>query len=410
MDALPPPSKSDYKKKRSPEAQYKKKRPLLLKKKKSQNEKLEERLEKIEVVKEEEWTGIQDQGLESYREIVRIGNAKEAFEPSTRVSGKSKKDATGGTLSITSGIDRTLQNAKRSSQTRTLLPNSFAYEKLMASLEEEDKSIDERLMGGRIKKRKFPPTVTSAEAQLIHTIQTTGPLTSIVSSMIGAEVTRKDILTLRGSTWLNDEPITFYAMLINQRSKNAEKDKGQVKGENGVGYKARKAYCFNSFFYKKFTDKEKDNGGYKSVKRWTKRVDLFTQDIVIIPINQGNSHWVCAAINFSQKRFEYFDSLGSQNLKVYKVLREYLRLEWDDKMRVKSGGRELDLDEWVDYWDEDVPKQENGCDCGIFTCQFMESKSRSDDPFDFTQAQMPYFRNKMVLEMKNLRLVVEPFK
>lgn len=80
MDALPPPSKSDYKKKRSPEAQYKKKRPLLLKKKKSQNEKLEERLEKIEVVKEEEWTGIQDQGLESYREIVRIGNAKEAFE------------------------------------------------------------------------------------------------------------------------------------------------------------------------------------------------------------------------------------------------------------------------------------------------------------------------------------------
>lgn len=193
--------------------------------------------------------------------------------------------------------------------------------------------------------------------------------------MIGAEVTRKDILTLRGSTWLNDEPITFYAMLINQRSKNAEKDKGQVKGENGVGYKARKAYCFNSFFYKKFTDKEKDNGGYKSVKRWTKRVsfplpfpllsknltpssrsiaqvDLFTQDIVIIPINQGNSHWVCAAINFSQKRFEYFDSLGSQNLKVYKVLREYLRLEWDDKMRVKSGGRELDLDEWVDYWDE----------------------------------------------------------
>lgn len=35
--------------------------------------------------------------------------------------------------------------------------------------------------------------------------------------------------------------------------------------------------------------------------------------MVIFPLNLGNMHWVCAAINLRQKRFEYFDSLGGQN-------------------------------------------------------------------------------------------------
>lgn len=83
-------------------------------------------------------------------------------------------------------------------------------------------------------------------------------------------------------------------------------------------------------------------------------------------------------------------------------MRTYLAAEHLAKRKT-----ELDLSNWVDYWDEvrlpfsltsfadeltceqDVPQQDNSCDCGIFTCQFMETLSRNVDGFDFSQDQMP---------------------
>lgn len=47
--------------------------------------------------------------------------------------------------------------------------------------------------------------------------------------------------------------------------------------------------------------------------------DTFAKDKIIVPINLGNQHWVCAAINIKEKRFEYYDSLGNANNKVYAV-------------------------------------------------------------------------------------------
>ena len=42
-------------------------------------------------------------------------------------------------------------------------------------------------------------------------------------------------------------------------------------------------HCFNSFFYKKLSE-----NGYASVSRWTKKVDLFSKSIVIVPVNLHN--------------------------------------------------------------------------------------------------------------------------
>lgn len=40
---------------------------------------------------------------------------------------------------------------------------------------------------------------------------------------------------------------------------------------------------------------------------------------MIVPMNLGNQHWVCAAINFRRKRIEYYDSLGGHNPSVFGV-------------------------------------------------------------------------------------------
>jgi sentrin-specific protease 1 len=43
-------------------------------------------------------------------------------------------------------------------------------------------------------------------------------------------------------------------------------------------------------------------------------------------------------------------------------------------------------------------KQENGNDCGVFTCAIGDCIARSV-PFNFKQADMPYFRKRLVVEI-----------
>ena len=57
---------------------------------------------------------------------------------------------------------------------------------------------------------------------------------------------------------------------------------------------------------------------------------------------------------------------------------------------------------------QNTPQQENGYDCGVFTCQFLEALSRGEEDFAFTQANMPYLRRKMVWEIGHAKLRDEP--
>jgi sentrin-specific protease 1 len=66
-------------------------------------------------------------------------------------------------------------------------------------------------------------------------------------------------------------------------------------------------------------------------------VDLFDQDLVIIPINCGNSHWTLALINVRWRRFEYFDSLFGGDGGRLRTLRRYL----EDEHKARRGGRGL---------------------------------------------------------------------
>jgi sentrin-specific protease 1 len=51
-----------------------------------------------------------------------------------------------------------------------------------------------------------------------------------------------------------------------------------------------------------------------------------------------------------------------------------------------------------------TPQQENGYDCGVFTCQFFERLSRGEEYFNFTQADMPYLRRLMIWEIGHAKL------
>lgn len=88
------------------------------------------------------------------------------------------------------------------------------------------------------------------------------------------------IYLLSGLNWLNDEVINFYMNMIIERGKNP---------------KWPKTYAFNTFFYVKLL-----NTGPQSLRRWTKKVDIFSHDIICVPIHLG-MHWCMAIIDFRDK-------------------------------------------------------------------------------------------------------------
>jgi len=88
-------------------------------------------------------------------------------------------------------------------------------------------------------------------------------------------------------------------------------------------------------------------------------------------------------------------------LRYCQLLREYVDLE-----HLNKKSKPFDWTGWVDYCPRDTPLQENGYDCGVFTCQFLEAISRGmDSPFNFTQRSMPFLRRRMILEIARTELV-----
>ncbi|GAA5909386.1 hypothetical protein JCM8208_005725 [Rhodotorula glutinis] len=248
------------------------------------------------------------------------------------------------------------------------------------------------------KKRKFPTMLAPEDAARVEAIYNTP---HYVSNTPGATAALKDVKGLKGLSLLNDELVNFIGVLVNQRSNEAD-TREAAGGSRGEGEKKlRKAFVFNTNFFTIYS-----KSGFAQVKEWTKRFDTFAKDIIIVPINHNNLHWTCAAVNVKLKRFEYYDSLAKRPAEwVYERLRKWLVEE--HRHRKKS---EIDLSDWTDYWNEDVPQQQNASDCGVFTCMFMESLSREVNFFDFKQKNMPYLRRKMVLQIDKCDLLdVEPW-
>ncbi|CAM9940771.1 unnamed protein product, partial [Bubo scandiacus] len=134
----------------------------------------------------------------------------------------------------------------------------------------------------------------------------------VLSEAFRLTITRKDIQTLNNLNWLNDEIINFYMNLLMERSKE--------KGLPAV-------HAFNTFFFTKLK-----TAGYQAVKRWTKKVDIFSVDLLLVPIHLG-VHWCLAVVDFRKKTITYYDSMGGINSEACRILLQYLKQESLDKKR-----------------------------------------------------------------------------
>ncbi|XP_074518141.1 sentrin-specific protease 3b [Halichoeres trimaculatus] len=187
-------------------------------------------------------------------------------------------------------------------------------------------------------------------------------------------LTMDDLGTLYGQNWLNDQIMNMYGDLV-------------------MDSVPEKVHFFNSFFYDKLRTK-----GYDGVKRWTKNVDIFQKDLLLIPIHL-EVHWSLVSVDIPRRAITYFDSQRTLNRRCPKHIFKYLQAE-----AIKKDQREF-LTGWKGFFKMNVGRQNNDSDCGAFVLQYCKCLALGQ-PFGFGQQDMPRLRRNMYKELCHCKLTL----
>lgn len=111
------------------------------------------------------------------------------------------------------------------------------------------------------------------------------PLTYPKAGKKKTTVDFSDLERLDEGEFLNDNLIGFYLRFLEQTFEEQKPDL------------AKRVYFFNTYFYTTLTNAHKPRKvfNYEGVQKWTRAVDIFTYDYIIIPICE-NTHWYLAVI------------------------------------------------------------------------------------------------------------------
>lgn len=234
----------------------------------------------------------------------------------------------------------------------------------------------------------------------------------------------EDFACLRGCRWLNDEVMNSFMALINARNdkfhygdddtvmfdaNRAGEDSGSrvaSKPDASRSYRLLftmsrpRAHAFNTFFFARLT--QGDGYDYRGVRRWLSRAgkDIGKLDLVLVPINLCQFHWVLAVIDLRNCQFIYFDStFGRDDNNALDTLKTWLTDEVNDKIG-KDRADEMRISEWrIIVNPTYLPRQRDSGSCGIFALYMAEYLERGVQP-DFESHHIQTLRQRTVLFLK----------
>ncbi|KAM7253085.1 hypothetical protein ACFE04_025703 [Oxalis oulophora] len=191
-------------------------------------------------------------------------------------------------------------------------------------------------------------------------------------------ISKRDIDLLQPETFINDTIIDFYIKYL----------KNQIPPDNKHKY-----HFFNSFFFRKLADLDKDpssisdgRAAFLRVQKWTRKVDIFGKDYVFIPVN-FNLHWslivICHPGDVASSKNEspdkstkvscilHMDSIKGSHAGLKNLVQRYLWEEW------KARHSETPEDVSPKFLNFrfiplELPQQENSFDCGLFLLHYLE--------------------------------------
>jgi sentrin-specific protease 1 len=207
---------------------------------------------------------------------------------------------------------------------------------------------------------------------------------TVVIEKFNIDITVGKLLCLRRNTWLNDEVVNFYMAMLQER------DARLCSASDGTRLPS---HYFNSFFMTKLLENGQYN--YGQVKRWSKKFDVFALDRVFIPINLNNTHWVMAVVYVQKKEIHYYDSMSGSGKRYLDAMLDWLV----DEAREKKG-QQLDKSQWklIDR-EQNVPQQQNGYDCGVFSIMCADYVS-DNLPLSYVQEDMQNNRVKIAAAIR----------
>ena len=139
----------------------------------------------------------------------------------------------------------------------------------------------------QIPKRPGPEQLPEKRYSKVHGLgsQWPKPLVFPQAGKRKATVEWKDLQRLDEGEFLNDNLIGFYLRYLEHRLEQRHDRVGQ------------KIYFFNTYFFASLTNTPKGKKGinYEAVEKWTRTVDIFAFDYVVVPINES-AHWYLALI------------------------------------------------------------------------------------------------------------------
>ncbi|XP_031120349.1 probable ubiquitin-like-specific protease 2B isoform X3 [Ipomoea triloba] len=208
-------------------------------------------------------------------------------------------------------------------------------------------------------------------------------------------ISKRDFDLLQPDTFVNDTIIDFYIKYL----------KNKIQPERRHRY-----HFFNSFFFRKLADMDKDpsnafdgRAAFLRVRKWTRKLNLFEKDFVFIPVNY-NLHWSLIVICHPGEvaKFEddilgklsrvpcilHMDSLRGSHTGLKDLLQSYLWEEWKERQKELSedvSAKFLNLR----FASLELPQQQNFCDCGLFLLHYVECFLEEDpadiNPFSITK-------------------------
>ncbi|KAF8110072.1 hypothetical protein N665_0088s0083 [Sinapis alba] len=191
-------------------------------------------------------------------------------------------------------------------------------------------------------------------------------------------ICKRDVELLQPETFVNDTIIDFYINYL----------KNQIQAEE-----RQRFHFFNSFFFRKLADLDKDpssiadgKAAFLRVRKWTRKVDMFGKDYIFVPVN-FNLHWSliiichpgevanCTGLDFDDSTkvpcILHMDSIKGSHAGLKNLVQSYLCEEWKERHKETSddiSSRFMNLR----FVSLELPQQENSYDCGLFLLHYLE--------------------------------------
>ncbi|XP_043713348.1 probable ubiquitin-like-specific protease 2B [Telopea speciosissima] len=214
---------------------------------------------------------------------------------------------------------------------------------------------------------------------------------------------KRDVELLQPETFINDTIIDFYIKYLKNKIKSEDK---------------HRFHFFNSFFFRKLADLDKDPSSasegreaFLRVRKWTRKVDLFEKDYIFIPVN-FNLHWslivLChpgEVVNFKDEDIEkspkvpcilHMDSIKGSHKGLKNLIQSYLWEEWKEKKRESSEDVSAKFSN-LRFVPLELPQQENSFDCGLFLLHYVEL-FLEEAPVDFSPFKITKFSHFLSMD------------